>query len=187
MVLEAPTTNNLTTNNLAGRLGGLLGKAWSLVTGSRKFPCMDDPIRIGISSCLLGQEVRFDGGHKRDAFLVATLGRWVEWVPVCPELEARARDVPREAMRLLDRGGETRLVTTATGVDHTQAMRLCGRGARPARLAQLDLCGYVLKKDSPSCGMERVKLYRDGGGAPNAQRARPVRRRRCSTTSRNYR
>lgn len=119
-----------------------------------------DPIRIGISACLLGKKVRFDGGHKQDAFLVHTLGTWVEWVPVCPELEA-GMGVPRESVRLVERDGEIRLVAPRSGTDWTAPMReLSAR--RVAALGEVGLDGFVLKKDSPSCGMERVKVYRDG-------------------------
>jgi len=114
-------------------------------------------LRIGISACLLGQEVRFDGGHKRDRFLTDTFGQFVEWVSVCPEVEA-GFGTPREAMRLVDDEGRLRLVTVKTGVDLTSRMeRFAHR--RVAQLAAEDLSGYVLKKDSPSCGVERVKVY----------------------------
>ena len=116
-----------------------------------------DLIRIGISSCLLGEEVRFDGGHKRDSFLVDTFGKWVEWVMVCPEVEV-GMGTPRETLRLVRDKGELRMVTRKTGVDHTSAMNAWAR-RRVQALAREDLCGYVLKKDSPSCGMERVKVY----------------------------
>lgn len=120
-------------------------------------PSDEPPIRIGVSSCLLGQNVRFDGGHKRDAFLLGSFGRFVEWVPVCPEVEL-GLGTPRETLRLVRRSGETRLVTTKTDADHSDAMRTYAR-RRVEQLAREDLSGYVLKKDSPSCGMERVKLY----------------------------
>jgi len=119
------------------------------------------PIRIGVSTCLLGEHVRFDGGHKRDPFLVETLGRWVEWVPVCPEVEA-GFGVPRESMHLRRVGDEVRLVTTSTGVDHTAAMQRYA-AQRVAALRVSDLCGYILKKNSPSCGMERVKIHGSRG------------------------
>lgn len=122
------------------------------------------PIRVAISACLLGHAVRYDGGHKRDAFLVETFGPHVEWVPVCPEIEV-GLGTPRETMRLVGDGDETRLVTAKTAADHTDAMRRWAAHRLDA-LARLDLCGYVLKKDSPSCGMERVKVYRRGGGVP---------------------
>ena len=107
--------------------------------------------------CLLGQEVRHDGGHKRDPFLVETLGRWVEWVPVCPEIEL-GLGVPREPIRLEGTTRAPRLVAPKSGTDHTAAMARWARG-RVAALARLDLAGYVLKKDSPSCGMERVRVW----------------------------
>jgi len=122
------------------------------------------PIRIGISSCLLGQEVRFDGGHKRDSFLTDTLGPQVEWVPVCPEVEI-GLGIPREPVRLVRAADDAiRMVTTSTGVDHTETMARWAI-ARLEELAREDLCGYVLKKDSPSCGMEYVKTYSSGGTA----------------------
>jgi len=118
------------------------------------------PIRIGVSACLLGENVRYDGGHKRDAFLVDVFGRFVEWVPVCPEMEL-GLGAPRPTMRLERRGDEIRLVTPSTRADHTGAMRRYAE-RRLKRLAADELSGYVLKKDSPSCGMERVKEYEHG-------------------------
>jgi uncharacterized protein YbgA (DUF1722 family)/uncharacterized protein YbbK (DUF523 family) len=115
------------------------------------------PIRIGISACLLGQPVRFDGGHKRDAFLTGTFGRFVEWVPVCPEVEC-GLGTPRETMRLVKNGDAVRLLTVKTGVDLTSKMERFSR-SRVTSLASEDLSGFVLKKDSPSCGLERVKVY----------------------------
>ena len=114
-------------------------------------------VRIGISSCLLGRRVRFDGGHKRDPFLTDTFGRFVEWVPVCPEVEA-GFGTPREAMRLVDDGGRVRLLTVKTARDLTDTMERYAR-RRVEQLANENLCGYVLKKDSPSCGLSRVKVY----------------------------
>jgi uncharacterized protein YbgA (DUF1722 family)/uncharacterized protein YbbK (DUF523 family) len=119
-------------------------------------------LRIGISSCLLGDKVRFDGGHKRDTFLTGTLAPFVEWVRVCPEVEV-GMGVPRESLRLVLANGDTRMITTRTGIDHTDAMRQYA-DRRTRELASMSLRGYVLKKDSPSCGMERVKVY-DGAAA----------------------
>jgi uncharacterized protein YbgA (DUF1722 family)/uncharacterized protein YbbK (DUF523 family) len=116
-----------------------------------------DSIRIGISACLLGQEVRFDGGHKRDRFLTDTFGPFVEWVPVCPEVEA-GFGTPREAMRLVGGEGRLRLVTVKTGIDLTDRLESYAR-RRAEQLGKERLCGYVLKKDSPSCGNQRVKVY----------------------------
>jgi uncharacterized protein YbgA (DUF1722 family)/uncharacterized protein YbbK (DUF523 family) len=118
-------------------------------------------IRMGISACLLGQEVRFDGGHKKDAFLTGVLALHVAWVPVCPEVEV-GMGTPRETLRLVRENGRIRMVTTRSGVDHTDAMHAWAR-SRVEALATEDLDGYVLKKDSPSCGMERVKIYGSDG------------------------
>ncbi len=126
---------------------------------------MDDvgrPIRIGVSSCLLGCKVRFDGGHKRDDFLVNTFGNWVQWVPVCPEVEV-GMGTPRESIRLVRAGDDVRLIAPKSAKDWTAPMRAWA-ARRVAELATEELCGYVLKKDSPSCGMERVKVY--GAGMP---------------------
>lgn len=120
-----------------------------------------DPIRIGISACLLGHEVRYDGGHKRDAFLTDTFGPYVQWVTVCPEVEI-GLGIPREPIRLIDHGAGPRMVGTRSGTDHTPAMESYA-AKRVRALAAEDLCGYVLKKNSPSCGMERVKIYREHG------------------------
>ena len=121
------------------------------------------PIRIGISACLLGEQVRFDGGHKRDAFLTETFGRFVEWVSVCPEVEC-GLGTPREAMRLVRVEHGVRLLTIKTGIDLTTPMERFSR-SRVSALAREDLSGYVLKKDSPSCGLHRVKVY-DRHGTP---------------------
>lgn len=120
-----------------------------------------NPIRIGISRCLLGEEVRYDGGHKRDRFLTDVVGRYVEWVPVCPEVEA-GLGIPREAMRLVGDPRQPRLVTIKSGKDHTHALLRMTEN-RIEELKNLDLSGYVFKKDSPSCGAERVRIYNDHG------------------------
>ena len=134
------------------------------MTGSGSPAPVDlDPIRIGVSSCLLGQKVRFDGGHKRNLFLLSELGRFVEFVPVCPEVEL-GMGIPRPSVRLERRGGEVRMIDPRSGEDHTRAMGAWAR-RRVGELGQLDLSGYVLKKDSPSCGMVRVKVYEEKGGA----------------------
>jgi len=124
----------------------------------------DAPIRIGVSACLLGQEVRYDGGHKRDPFLVETFGRYVEWVHVCPEVEV-GLGTPRDPIRLERDGKDVRLVNPKTGTDLTRKMRTYAT-RRVAGLRGQNLYGYILKKDSPSCGMERVRVY-DGKGVPS--------------------
>ncbi len=123
----------------------------------------DRPVRVGVSSCLLGAAVRWDGGHKRDAFVAGSLGRFVEWASVCPELEA-GMGVPREPVHLVRREGEVRMIGVESAADHTLAMRRWA-AHRVRELAREELSGYVLKKDSPSCGLERVRI-RDGRGAP---------------------
>lgn len=129
------------------------------------------PIRIGVSSCLLGAQVRFDGGHKRDPFLVQGLGRHVEWVSVCPELEV-GMGVPRESVRLVRvapaaDGPSLRMVAPRSGRDWTDDMLEYSR-KRVKALAREDLSGYVLKSKSPSCGMERVQVW-NSGGMPNKE------------------
>jgi len=120
------------------------------------------PLRIGISRCLLGEPVRYDGGHKRDDVLLEALGRYVEWVPVCPEVEV-GLGTPREPMRLAGGSRAPRLITITTGIDHTDAMvRFSERRAR--ELEALDLSGYVFKARSPSCGIRQVPLF-DAQGA----------------------
>jgi uncharacterized protein YbgA (DUF1722 family)/uncharacterized protein YbbK (DUF523 family) len=114
-------------------------------------------IRVGISSCLLGEKVRFDGGHKREPYLVLTLGRWFEWVPVCPEIDI-GLGAPRESLRLIGKGNRPRLVAPASGSDHTEAM--AGYAGRKLHdLAAAGLHGYIFKKDSPTCGLHRVRVY----------------------------
>lgn len=118
-------------------------------------------LRLGISRCLLGDEVRFDGGHKRDHFLTDLFGRYVEWVPVCPEVEA-GLGTPREAMRLVGDFQRPRLITIKSGKDHTEAVETTAAD-RLQEFKEMDLSGYVFKKDSPSCGIERVRIYSNCG------------------------
>ena len=117
--------------------------------------------RLGISSCLLGENVRYDGGHQLDRFLRDTLGAFVEYVPVCPEVEI-GLPVPREAMRLVGDPDSTRLVTNRTGVDHTERMKGWAR-KRLDGLAPENLCGFIFKSRSPSSGMGGVKVYGESG------------------------
>ena len=129
---------------------------------------MSEPaIRVGVSSCLLGEEVRFDKGHKRDRFVTDVLGPFVEWVPVCPEVEA-GLGLPRPSMRLVRDGDEVRMLETKSGRDHTRTMRRFA-ARRVRALRALDLCGYVLKRDWPSCGMTRVKVYAAGHSERNGR------------------
>ncbi len=118
-------------------------------------------IKIGISSCLLGNSVRYDGGHKLDRFLRDTLGQYVEYVPICPEVEC-GMGIPREAMRLEGKMDAPRLVTRRTREDKTDMMVRWAK-MRVAELVAENLCGFIFKSDSPSSGMERVKVYDDKG------------------------
>jgi uncharacterized protein YbgA (DUF1722 family)/uncharacterized protein YbbK (DUF523 family) len=118
------------------------------------------PLRLGVSACLLGEHVRYDGGHARDQFVADTLGRWFELVPVCPEMEI-GMGTPRPTARLVDEGRGIRLVTPSTGADFTGRM-LDYADDKIAELMRLDLDGYILKKGSPSCGMDRIRVYRGG-------------------------
>lgn len=126
---------------------------------------MRDKIKVGISACLLGEKVRYDGGHKLDGFLRDTLGQFVEWVPVCPEVEC-GLTVPREAMRLVGEINNPRLVTQKTKIDYTQKMSAWAKN-RVKELAKNDMCGFVFKTRSPSSGMQNVKVYNDKGFAVN--------------------
>jgi len=119
------------------------------------------PIKLGISTCLLGQNVRYDGGHKHDRFLTGTLGLFVTYVPVCPEVEC-GMGIPRESLRLVGDIESPRLLTSKTGKDFTDQMKIWATGRLQALEAE-NLCGFIFKSDSPSSGMERVKVYPESG------------------------
>jgi len=123
-----------------------------------------DILHIGVSACLVGEAVRYDGGHKRDPFVTDDLAGHARLVPVCPEVGA-GMGVPRETVRLVKIGKLTHMVAPASGADWTERMQAYARG-RVEALAGEDLDGYVLKQDSPSCGMDRVKRHPGTGGAP---------------------
>lgn len=122
-----------------------------------------DKIVVGISACLLGQKVRYDGGHKHDRFITDTLGRFFSYVPVCPEVEC-GLPVPREAMHLTGDAGDRRLVTVHTGIDYTAQMQGWSR-EKLNELERSGLSGFIFKSKSPSSGLRGVKVYR-GPGAP---------------------
>ena len=122
---------------------------------------IERPIRIGISACLLGENVRYDGGNKLDRFLTQTFGQYFEWIPVCPEVEM-GMGTPRPTMRLEQVQDEVWMIMPDNGRDLTVAMRKFAR-ARLRQLAQENLSGYVLKSNSPSCGLLRVPVYGSGG------------------------
>jgi len=122
---------------------------------------MEMKIRLGISACLLGEKVRYDGGHKLDRYLTDTLGKYVEYVPVCPEVEA-GFGIPREAMQLKGDPKAPRLVTRRTKRDLTEPM-LAWAKKRVLELEAQDLCGFIFKSRSPSSGLERIPVYNEKG------------------------
>lgn len=121
-------------------------------------------LRLGVSGCLLGEEVRYNGGHKHMPYLTHALGEYVDWVSVCPEVEV-GMSTPRESIRLQGDVDDPQLVGPKSGTDHTEAMKVWAK-SRLDDLEALDLHGYVLKKDSPSCGLFRVRVYNLKTGIP---------------------
>jgi len=120
-----------------------------------------EKLTIGISSCLLGNNVRYDGGHKWDRYITDTLGGYFEWVPVCPEVEY-GLPVPREALRLIGDPANPRLVTVRTGVDHSDGM-LKWAATKLKDLENDNLCGFIFKSRSPSSGISGIKVYTHSG------------------------
>ena len=116
-----------------------------------------EKIKIGISSCLLGEKVRYDAGHQLDRYITDTLGQYFEWVPVCPEVEY-GLPVPREPMRLVGDPDSPRLLTIRTGIDHTEGM-LKWAEKKLKELEKEELCGFIFKSRSPSSGIGGVKVY----------------------------
>lgn len=122
---------------------------------------MLSPIKIGISSCLLGKQVRYDGGHSHDRFLTQTLGLFADYVPVCPEVEC-GMPTPREAVRLVGDSENPRLVTQKTGIDKTDQMKTWIE-PRLEALETENLCGFIFRSKSPSSGLYRIRVYGDDG------------------------
>jgi uncharacterized protein YbgA (DUF1722 family)/uncharacterized protein YbbK (DUF523 family) len=120
-----------------------------------------EKIRLGISTCLLGENVRYDGGHKLDRFLTETLGQYVEYIPVCPEVEC-GLPIPRESMHLEGDPESPRLVTSITKQDRTERM-VSWVKRRVVELEKEGLCGFIFKSNSPSSGLERVRVYNEKG------------------------
>ena len=130
-------------------------------------PADSAPIRIGVSSCVIGEEVRWNGGHSRQRYLTDMLGPFVEYVPVCPEVEI-GMGVPRPTVRLVAEGDGLRMIDPKNDIDWTSSMRRLSR-TRSSELADAGLHGFVLKKDSPTCGVFRVRIYTDSGVERNGQ------------------
>jgi len=120
-----------------------------------------EKLKIGVSACLLGQEVRYNGGHQLNHFIRDILGQYMDFVPVCPEVEC-GMPIPRETLRLVGSEEAPRLVTSRSGVDHTEQMQSWAED-RVLQLEQEGLCGFIFKKDSPSSGLYRVKVYSEQG------------------------
>lgn len=121
---------------------------------------METSIAIGVSSCLLGESVRYDGGHKRNHYITDTLARLLRLVPVCPEVGC-GMPTPREAMSLEGDPANPRLMTNHTRLDKTEQVRAYCR-SRVNGFDDEDICGFIFKKDSPSCGLFRVNIYNNG-------------------------
>jgi uncharacterized protein YbbK (DUF523 family) len=121
---------------------------------------MDNSIKIGISSCLLGEKVRYDGGHKLDRDLTDTLGKYFTLVAICPEVDC-GMTVPREPMHLEGSPASPRLVTVESRIDLTDRMRsYCSE--RVAELEPEEISGFVCKMNSPSCGLHQVQVFNAG-------------------------
>ena len=137
----------------------------NILNGRHPFPKKEvhmlSPIKIGISSCLLGKQVRYDGGHSHDRFLTQTLGLFTEYVAVCPEVEC-GMPIPREAMRLVGEAENPRLMTQKTGIDKTDQMKTWMEN-RLDELASENLCGFIFRSKSPSSGLYRIRVYGDDG------------------------
>ncbi|MBB6481387.1 YbgA family protein [Spirochaeta isovalerica] len=118
-------------------------------------------IKVGVSSCLLGNNVRYNGQHQLDHFIRDTLGQWCEFVPVCPEVEC-GLPIPRESMRLVGDVNNPRLMTGKTGIDHTEKMKSWIEGKLP-ELEREELVAFVFKTKSPSSGMRKIKIYNEQG------------------------
>ena len=126
---------------------------------------MSGKIKVGVSSCILGMKVRYDGGHKRNAFVTETLGQYFDWVLTCPEV-AIGLSIPRDSIQLRKVDGETRLIEPRSEKDLTDPMTDYSR-KRAEQLADIGIYGYILKAKSPSCGMERMKVYKEHGVRPD--------------------
>ena len=120
-------------------------------------------LKIGISRCLMGERVRYDGGHKRSKFLVGNLSKFVDWFPVCPEVES-GMSVPREPIRLVEVGHEVRLLGLDSGEDHTAGMMSFSQ-RKLEELREIGISGFIAKSKSPSCGLYRVEVH--GTGQPS--------------------
>lgn len=127
-----------------------------------------EKITLGVSTCLLGYFVRYDGGHKLDRYVRDILGHYFQYAPVCPEVEC-GMPTPREALHLVGDPGSPGLLSRKSRRDYTEQMQQWGRG-KLGKLVEADICGYIFKSRSPSCGMEGIKVYNEQG-SPGATSA----------------
>ena len=128
----------------------------------------ENRIKVGVSSCLLGEKVRWNGDHKQDLFVKDLLGQFFEWVPICPEVEI-GMGIPRETVQLTGNSKAPRMLGKTTGTDWTTRMNRYSK-KRVTELANMSLCGYIFKNKSPSCGIARIKVYgNDGNPSPNGR------------------
>ena len=125
---------------------------------------MNEKMKIGISSCLIGNEVRYNGGHARDLFVINTFAPYVDFVAVCPEVEC-GMPVPREAVHLVGDVNNPRLMSTKTNIDFTSQMQNWSH-KKVLELEKEQLCGFIFKKGSPSCGLHRIRVYQGAGKQP---------------------
>jgi uncharacterized protein YbgA (DUF1722 family)/uncharacterized protein YbbK (DUF523 family) len=130
-----------------------------IIRGSRRKSM--EKITIGVSKCLLGEHVRYDGGHQHDRYITGTLGQYFTYLSVCPEVEY-GLPIPREALHLVGDPENPRLVTVKTGIDHTDGM-LKWAGMRLDELHNERLAGFIFKSRSPSSGMQSIKVYSPSG------------------------
>ena len=122
-----------------------------------KLNLMEDKIKIGVSSCLLGEEVRWNGGHKKDRYVQGVLDNYFDYVPTCPEVDV-GMGTPRETVALYGVLEEHKMISKKSQTDWTEKMNTYMKG-RISTLGKSDLCGYIFKSKSPSCGIGRVPIY----------------------------
>jgi len=129
---------------------------------------LESKIKVGVSSCLLGEKVRWNGDHKQDLYVKNLLGQFFEWVPTCPEVEI-GMGIPRETVQLTGDPSTPRMIGNASGTDWTSRMNRYSK-KRSVELGTMGLCGYIFKNRSPSCGIARIKVYGDDGNpTPNGR------------------
>ncbi|MCL0044802.1 DUF523 and DUF1722 domain-containing protein [Nitrospinaceae bacterium] len=124
---------------------------------------MKNKIKIGVSSCLLGEEVRWNGGHKKDRYVQAALDNYFEYVPTCPEVDV-GMGIPRETVALYGVLEDHKMISKKSQTDWTSKMNTYMKG-RISTLGKNDLCGYIFKSKSPSCGIGRVPIYSKFGSS----------------------